>query len=277
MTATDNSIFQSGKSSKLEGMSEKLGYDIPTEFVTLPSAGKLYPREHPLCDAEGVEIRSMTAREEDLLTSKALIKAGTVIDKLLEACITNKSIDARSLLIGDRNALLIAVRVVGYGEDYKAKVTCPECSELFQSEFSLGSLRIKPVGAEPLEPNTNLFAFKLPLSGLSVEFKLLTGQDEADISTAIERRRKTAGSTENNMTTRLLHNIVSINKETDKQKISTMIMNMRAGDARALRKYIDKVEPQIDMRQPASCTQCGAESEVNVPLGANFFWPDFDS
>lgn len=141
----------------MEEMSSKLGFDIPVESVSLPSQGKIYSSEHPFCNAENAEVRSMTAREEDLLTSPALLKSGQVINKLVESCLLNKSVKADDLLIGDRNALLVAIRIIGYGSEYTTKIRCPECDEQFNYGFQLDNLSIKRLQVEPSEPNKNLF------------------------------------------------------------------------------------------------------------------------
>lgn len=136
--------------------------EIPVELVTLPSKGSVYPIGHPLSNEETVEIKAMTAREEDLLTSRALIRNGTVITKLLKACVINKLINPDDMLAGDRNALLIGIRVTGYGSDYAVKISCPECEKDFENTFSLNGLALKRLSATPIRPNTNLFEFRLP-------------------------------------------------------------------------------------------------------------------
>ena len=92
-------------------------YKFPTEMVELPSKGYFYSEGHPLSSGR-VEIKYMTAREEDILTSQNLIKQGTVIDKLLEALVVDKSIKMDDMLIGDKNAIMVAARILGYGKNY---------------------------------------------------------------------------------------------------------------------------------------------------------------
>ena len=72
---------------------------FPTEEVSLPSKGLIYPADNPLAKGS-VEMKYMTAKEEDILTNETYIKKGTVIDKLLQALIVNKEIDYNDLLIG---------------------------------------------------------------------------------------------------------------------------------------------------------------------------------
>ena len=249
-------------------------YQVPVELISLPSKGAVYPLGSPLANEETVEIKTMTAKEEDILTSRALIKNGTVITQLLRSCILNKLIDPDELLSGDKNAILIGIRVTGYGSEYAAKITCPACSKDYENTFSLSRLKVKSLGAQPLQQNTNLFEFFLPSSGARVIFKLLNGHDESELIKIIESKKKLGTQIENGVTQRLFQSIVEINGETDKQKINQYIQNMRAMDARALRKYMDDIEPAVDLKQSVVCPHCDEQSEVVMPLGMSFFWPD---
>lgn len=271
-----NEIFKQGEKTTLAANAKETGTEVPVELVSLPSKGLLYPQTHPLYNEEAVEIKAMTAREEDLLTSRALIKNNTVVTALMKACILNKLVDPDDLLIGDRNALLIGIRVTGYGTDYGVKIQCPSCNEEYENHFSLGGLKIKPLVTAPLQPNTNLFSFRLPLSGQEVQFKLLTGKDENEMTLMSERRKKLGSQVDNSVTSRLFQAVISINGETDRGKLNNMINGLRAADARALRSYMKQISPDVDMKQEATCTKCQAVSEVDVPLGPTFFWPDID-
>lgn len=273
----DNAVFQQSQIQTQPQASppQEIGYQIPVESVTLPSKGKLYSQDHPLYNETSVDIKCMTAKEEDLLTSRALIKNGTVMSKLISSCLMNKTIDPDTLITGDRNAILIAIRVTGYGGDYKVKMTCPECDEDYESEFSLSGLKIKPLTDEPVQPNANLFSFTLPLSGLVIQYRLLTGADESEISKIQERQKKLGSQIEHSVTLRLFQAIESVNGEVDRQKIQQIVSQLRAGDSRALRKRILEIQPTVDMKQWSTCTYCSEQSEVSVPLGPTFFWPDY--
>ena len=248
---------------------------IPVDVVSLPSKGLVYSLEHPLSNEDETEIRCMTAREEDLLTSRALIKNGTVMSRLLQACMMNKMVDPDSLLLGDRNALLIAVRVTGYGPKYSARVSCKDCSEESEHDFDMGKLKIKPLGTTPVKENVNLFERILPMSGDQVQFKLLTGKDDSELTKIANRRKKQKIQLENSVTDKLMHSIVSINGETDQSVIAKAVQSMKAGDARDLRSYMNEITPDVDMKQWFECPSCGEDSEVEIPLGISFFWPDF--
>lgn len=248
------------------------GYTPPAAAVPLPSKGKMYPPDHPFSGLSVVEIKSMTAREEDILTSRALIKQGKAVDALLRSCILNKTVNPSDLLSGDRNALLIAVRITGYGNEYKTKVECPACAETVEHVFDLAVLPIKPTGEEPSVPGSNQFSYRLPTMNKTVAFRLTTGADEAELLQIFEKTKKMGGA-DSVVTMRLLASIISIDGETDRAKISNLIRNMPARDSRALRLHMDAIAPGVEMKQKFSCPSCAEESEVTIPLGVEFFWP----
>lgn len=256
-----------------EKVKAEFGLDIPLETVPLPSSGKVYPRESTLYGAETVEIRSMTAREEDILTSRALIKKGTVITELIKSCLVDRSINPNELLGGDRNALMVAIRITGYGPEYKAEIECQECNTKSPHDFNLAELPIRRLEIEPISAGSNIFEFVLPRSKKIVKFRFLTGKDEEEIMTMSEKQKKLGLSTESNVTTSLIHAIVSIDGVEDRAKIANFIRNMPARDSLELRNYIRDNEPGILMRQDTSCPSCGHTEEVAMPLGVNFLWP----
>src|SRR5258708_5267862 len=139
-------------------------YVPPTEVVPLPSKGRVYPPDFPLAGADRVEIRSMTARDEDILTSRALLKQGKAISTLLRSCLVNKQVDVDQMLIGDRNAIMVAIRITGYGAEYEVKVACPKCEVQSKHQFDLSRLAIKPLGKDPISSGKNEFEFDLPIS-----------------------------------------------------------------------------------------------------------------
>lgn len=251
-----------------------LGSDVQAEVIPLPSGGKIYPPEFAFHNCERVEIRPMTAREEDILTSRALAKKGTVVTELIKSCLINKDVNVNQLISGDRNALMVAIRVTGYGHEYDIDINCPACSHKFKNTFDLNSLPIKTLDIDPVQNGQNEFEFILPMSKKRITFKLLTGVDEEEINIKNERMKKLGSQIDNLITTRLQHSILSIDGDYNKSNISSFIRNMRAGDSLAFRKYMDKLEPGIEMKQEVVCPSCENQEEVNVPIGVSFFWPD---
>jgi hypothetical protein len=269
-----NTVFSGGETRATAvpaGIREDMGLDIPIELIPLPSGGKVYPEGSALYNKASVEIVPMTAREEDILTSRALIKKGTVISALIKSCLADKSIDVAEMISGDRNAVMTAIRITGYGPEYRGEMSCSECEAKYTQTFMLNQLPIKELEIDPVSPGKNEFDFLLP-TGKQVTFKFLTGKDEEEI-TATQEKMKKIGMADNLITTRLQYSLVSVGNERDKGKISLYIRKMPARDSLALRQYIDKVEPGVEMRQVAECTACGHADEVDVPMGVGFFWP----
>ena len=254
---------------------DDFNWSVPVESIPLPSNGKIYPKGSPLHNLELVSIKAMTAHEEDILMSRALLREGTVLTHLINSCIIDKNINSRDLIAGDRNSLMVAIRITGYGSNYKAEVACPECSAKQSHTFDLSELTIKRLKIEPISVGLNQFEHVLPVSKKRVIFKFLTGREEEEQSALAERRRKIMPDVqvENLVTSRLEANVVSIEGITDKNKISAFIRSMPALDSRSLRNYITENEPGIDMTGNFTCVQCRADARVSLPLGASFFWP----
>jgi hypothetical protein len=276
-----NSVFTANQAnaqgfSTRNVMKDDFGMEVPVESVPLPSEGKIYPADSSSYMKETIEIKAMTAREEDILTSRALIKKGTVISELLKSCIVDKTINVERLISGDRNALMTAIRITGYGSDYKVEVNCPECDEKETQEFSLSDLPIKRLSIDPVSPGENAFEYELPVTKKKAIFRFLTGKDETNMSTESDRRKKKklGGDVDNIVTSRLLHSIISIDGIDDKNKISLFVRNMPARDSRSLRKFMDDNEPGVEMKSWMTCGSCYEQSEVSLPIGASFFWPD---
>jgi len=261
------------RQSAAEKVKADFGLDIPQEVVPLPSLGKASHPESTLHGLESVEIKAMTAREEDILTSRALLKKGTVITELIKSCLVDKAIDPLQLLSGDRNALMIAIRITGYGPEYDVEMECPECGVKSPHSFNLGALPIKRLEIEPVQPGINLFEYELPYSKKRVRFKFMTGRDEEEITQMGEKQKKLALGTESNVTTSLLYAISSIDGVSDRSKIANFVKNMPARDSLALREFIRENEPGIVMRQDTVCPACGHTEEVSMPLGVTFLWP----
>ena len=260
---------------------DEFGLEIPVENIPLPSKGKVYPPDHPLHMADTVQIRAMTAREEDILTSKALIKKGTVITELIRSCLIDKRIDPNDMILGDRNAVMVALRITGYGADYNIEVGCPSCGERSKQAFNLAELPIKGLDNDPVATGANVFEAKMPKNkdtdpDLVIRYRHMTGHDEAEITQINERKKKQGFQADNLITTRYRQQITAVNDITDKTKIQMFIQKMPTRYSLALRKQMDANEPGVQMRQHIQCPHCGEESEVSMPLGASFFWPDAD-
>ena len=247
---------------------------VPTDIVPLPSQGRVYPPGSPLAGKSGIDIKSMTAKDEDILTSRALVRSGRVISSLLRSCIIDKTIDPDKMLVGDRNSALIGIRITGYGPGYPIKIDCPECDAEVKKEVDLTSMPIKPFPEDLVfEDGKNAFTFNLPVSKKVAVFKLLTGDEEHELMQSIARGRKTNVG-EELVTGRLKMQVIELSGEKDPQKLAGIIRNLPARDSRELRKYIDKITPGIELKTSFTCEVCSYQGEVDVPLGTDFFWPE---
>tara|TARA_R110000824_G_scaffold122222_4_gene279080 strand:- start:1274 stop:2104 length:831 start_codon:yes stop_codon:yes gene_type:complete len=250
---------------------------VPTEFVELPSKGLYYPEEHPLHHQESIEIKQMTAKEEDLLTSKTLLKKGIAIDRLIQNLIVDRRIRPDSLLVGDRNALIIAIRKSGYGADYNTQLTCPSCATAQDKSFDLNDFSVyhgdKIDQLKILDQHDGTFLTELPKTKIKVRFQLLTGRHENDLAAGMNHDRK-KNQTERIITRQLRSMIVSVNDNSSAEVVNYLIENIPSMDSRHLRLAYKLSAPNIDLTQHFICNECDYEQDLEVPLTADFFWPD---
>ena len=238
-------------------------FKFPTEEVELPSKGLVYSKDNPLSSGK-IEIKYMTAKEEDILTNQAYIADGTVFDRLFKSLIVS-DVNYDDLLVGDKNAVLIAARILGYGKDYKFTLG----EEDFEVDLSL--LQDKEIDESIYTRGVNKFSFTLPSSNTTVVFKILTHKDEENICKEIESYKKISKDTSPEVTTRLKHTIISVDGKEDKKDIRNFVDNyLLARDARALREYVRQIQPDIDL----TFFPNGNETGVNIPIGLTFFWPN---
>lgn len=246
-------------------------FSMPTEIITLPSKGLLYPKDSPLFKGE-IEMKYMSAKEEDILTNSNFIKNGTVIDKLLQSLIITP-INYDELLIGDKNAILIAARILGYGAEYSFKYADERGNEK-EATVDLSTLNEKELDKSLIKDGINEFTFTLPKSNNTITFKLLTHGDEKKIEAEIKGLTKINPNSSYDVTTRLKYMITSINSDRDQKNIRDFIDNyLLAPDARALREYYSKVQPDIKLKFIPNDENYTGEG-IDVPISLNFFWPD---
>jgi rRNA maturation protein Nop10 len=249
-------------------------YNFPTEIIELPSKGLLYPEGSVLAEGK-IEMKYMTAKEEDILTSQNLIKQGVVIDKLLQSMIVS-NVRLNDLTIGDKNAIMVAARVLGYGKDYPIEVTCPKCGEVTKLVVDLTKLPVKGVDTTTMIA-PNVFEFTLPQTKRKVTFKVLTSGDSKRIDNTLEGLKKSIkkDGIDRELTTRLKHLILSVDDNPDKSYIDHFVDNeLFALDSRALRSEITRVSPNQEFTIDFECNHCGhIEEGMNFKIDTNFFWP----
>tara|TARA_R110000803_G_scaffold202946_1_gene268327 strand:- start:277 stop:1005 length:729 start_codon:yes stop_codon:yes gene_type:complete len=239
-------------------------FKFPTEEIELPSKGLIYPKDSPLSSGK-VEMKYMTAREEDILSNQSYIQKGTVLDKLLDSLIIDKNIKTDDLIVGDKNALLIASRVLGYGKDYEVQIKGEsyiiDCSTLENKEFD----------ESKFEAGKNEFSYTLPSTGTVITYKLITGLDERQINREVAGLKKLNKDASPELSTRLKHVILSVDGQSEKKDIREFVDNyLLARDSRSFREHIKQTQPDVDLNYIVDSGE-----EVEVPIGLNFFWPDY--
>jgi hypothetical protein len=241
-------------------------FEFPTETVELPSKGLVYPEDNPLSSGK-IEMKYMTAKEEDILSNQNYIEKGTVIDKLLQSLIVSK-IDYRDLIVGDKNAIVIAARILGYGKEYKFTMGKEEYT------VDLSKLENKKIDENVFSNGVNEFNYILPHSNTPITFKLLTHKDETAIDNEVRGLKKLSKTSSPELSTKLKYIITSVNGDTDKSTIRKFVDNyLLAMDSRALRNYLKEFQPDISLSTTVTDSD-GVESIMDIPFTLNFFWPD---
>lgn len=242
-------------------------FKLPTETVDLPSKGILYPEGSPLASGT-IEMKYMTAKEEDILTNRNYIIKGTVIDRLLKSLIVSEGVNFEDLLVGDKNAVMLAARVLSYGADYMIEYNDQEVT------VDLNKIENKPLDESLYTKGTNKFEFTLPNAGNKITYRLLTHKIEKQIEREIEGLKKINKDASPEVTTRLKYIITSVDGLTESKDIRNFVDNyLLAKDARALRAEYTRLQPDVDLNF-TYVDEDGGEEVVALPIGLSFFWPD---
>ena len=236
-------------------------FKFPTETIELPSKGLLYPKNSPLSSGK-IEIKYMTAKEEDVLTNQNYIEKGIVLEKLLENVLID--VNPKDLIIGDKNAVLVATRILGYGNDYKFTNRGEEHT------LDLTTLKNKEFDTSLITEGKNEFSYTLPNSGTEITFKILDGYDESKINRELEGLKKISKNPPE-LSTRLKYMITSVGEDRESKEIRNFVDNyFLARDSRSFRQYVREIQPDIDLS-----TILDNGEEVKVPIGLDFFWPEY--
>ena len=243
-------------------------YKEQYDVIELPSQGILYPNKKST-----VKVSYLTTIDENILSSQNIINSGKLVDILLERKVKDLGFDTKDLLEGDRMAILIFLRATGLGDKYTQAVLDPNSGKVVSGEIDLPSLKQKKLTIQPDENNE--FDFELPQSRYKVKFRFLTGKDEEEIdlqdTTLMERN---GDEVSHKITLRLERQIMQINDDRDKMKLSSVIKKLTLKDSRALRKYMADLEPGMDFNTDATI-QGGVEVATFLRIGPNFLWPEY--
>ena len=252
-------------------MEEKFKY--PTEEIELPSKGLIYDSNSPLASGR-ITMKYMTAKEEDILTNINFIKQGIVIDKLLQSMIVTPGVDYNELLNGDKNAILVAARILGYGKDYDFMYNNPDTGNQEKATIDLSTIETNPIDESLFTRGKNEFDFQLPFSKVNVTFKILNHGDETKIDKEIKGLEKINPNNVTTITTRLKHILLSVNGNRDTTVIREFVDNMLARDVKALRNHINKTTPDLNLKVNAVKANGDVLEGIDLPIGVSFFWPD---
>ncbi len=245
---------------------------FPSVDIELPSRGWFYSEDNALSKGV-VSIRHITSKQEDILTNRAYIANGTVLDKFLESIIVTPDIKYDTILSGDSDALIIASRILGYGKMYPVQVTCAACNTISSFEINLELLEPKQIEFPADKKNKNVFSFIMPKSGLNINFKLLTREDEKNIQSILNGYTKSNSQVVPQITTLMKRSIVDINGNVDKKFISDAVDNFLVLDSRAFRKYAASINPGMDWSYAFTCKNCSNVEKLEVEISETFFWP----
>lgn len=247
--------------------------DFATEMIDLPSKGYFYPEGHALCSGK-LEMKYMTAKEEDILSSATLIKQGVVIDRLIQSLIVDK-INYNDLLVADKNGLLIASRILAYGPQYDVEITCPNCGAKNQLNIDLYQFESKDIDFDNIKKGQTEFEYTMP-NGKVITYKFLTHGDEKLIEQDIKgyNKMKVGTGIDPQLSTRLKHIITSVDGNREKTVVSKFVDNMLSRDSLAFRKHLKEITPDIDLSFSFACSSCDhVDDKMMLPLGVSFFWP----
>lgn len=248
----------------------------PTEIIDLPSKGWFYDDSNPLSSGT-IELKVMTAKEEDILTNQNYIKKGIVLDKLIESLIVDKRIKLEQLILGDKNAIFVAIRRLAYGDSYgPISIKCPSCREHNECTFNLADLNFKDIDVTQYQKGKNEFEITLPYCKKVVKYKLLTSGDETQIDAQLKALQKIkVGNSTSEVTTRLKQTILSVDGNEVRADVIKFVENeMTSKDSFELRKVVKERTPDVDLNFNFTCEQCSHEERIGVPLTVQFFWPD---
>jgi hypothetical protein len=244
------------------------------DIVDLPSNGEFYPEGHALKENPTVEVRQMTAKEEDILLNQSYLKQGVVVEKLLHSLVITKDFKLDDLLIGDKNAILTQVRRSAYGDEYPVEAVCRSCMTKTENTFDLEEcVRNKPLtlveGVERTEKNT--FTFIAPKTKAKVEIRFLTGADEKALADKEKKYKKHNVDFSASLETYKMI-IVSVND--DPSLVESYVENMPLRDAKKLKEVMKEIQPGIEMKGQFICPSCETEVEMDLPINFRFLWPD---
>ena len=257
-----------------------LSFVVPTEIVTLPSGGHLYPENSALKGLKEVEVKSMTAAEEDIMINDSFIQKGVVFDRLIDSIMITPGIKSEELQDCDKLAILMSARKTGYGDAISFSVSCGACNHDYDIDASLTQM-LERSEENPYEPrsgegweyleDSNTYSFNITSVDIDANIKLLTRSEVKDLMASREQKKR-LGLPFNETIEFLRAVLVSANGITDRTSLNKLAEILPASAARRIR-YVHNVNlPKIDTSQEVTCPACGQEETKEVPFSLGWFW-----
>jgi len=252
-----------------------ISFVVPTHTVELPSRGNYYPQGSTMAGREKVEIKQMTAKQEEILSNADYLTDGTMLDRLVSSILTDNTINVEEMFSGDKNAIIVEARRTSYGSEYSVTQTCENCknNEVFIFDLSKVSIEDQEIEGVTYSEETNLFSFKLPSTGLDVSIKMLSSADQRFLNEQNDKAKKL--NIENSETLNFLRRcVVSVSNIEDKQLLNDLFSVLPVLDIRKIKKVSNSIVPTLNTKQEVTCGGCGHVTESEVPFSLGFFWPD---
>tara|TARA_A100000164_G_scaffold370560_1_gene396838 strand:+ start:1294 stop:2175 length:882 start_codon:yes stop_codon:yes gene_type:complete len=258
-----------------------LSFVVATEIVKLPSEGKFYHDGSPLKGVTELEVKSVTAAEEDILINESYINEGIVFDKLIDSIMITPGVKCSDLIDCDKMAVLISARKTGYGDEVEISNTCNNCGHNYLSNISMQSILDKDHQKDERldildidwehRKDSNTFYFKLPSTSLEVDIKILTKIDQ-EILEQTRKQREKINLPFNETIEFLRATIVAVNGITDPAQINKLVEVLPAADARKIRLVHNLNLPKLNMMHDFVCPKCNTEQKEEVPFSLGWFW-----
>lgn len=264
---------QHGDSPALKALVDGLqGSTHLWEEVMLPSKGKFYDGTDGPSNGV-ITIRPMTGEEEQILATPRFVKRGLAINMIFQRCMQNGPhgpYQPDHFLTIDRTYLLIYLRGISYTPEYDVEVKCPECDKKFGTTINLSELLVDYCPDDYGPPLTGT----LPTSGYKFTYHLSRGKDETEVQQYREHQLKFFGDTADDTllyrTAMLLNDIEGLN---DKKELQKLLKQLPINDVAAIRNSVTSPPFGVDTDVQITCPHCYHESEIDLPLEANFFFP----
>jgi hypothetical protein len=236
---------------------EKQNSKFPANIITLPSHGKVYEETSALKSGK-IEMRHMTAYDEDILSNSSYISEGVIFDKLLEALIVTPGVDISELVIGDKEWLLISARILGYGNEYPVSIIDAKTDKPVSAILDLSKLKSKEF--DKASDDVGCFEYVVSSNNDVIKFKYLSAADASKVAD------------ESINSTFLKMSIHAINGDTDVNTIEDYLKyELRAMDSRKLRKHIVESAPGINYETEAVDDK-GATHSAMFQFKLDLFW-----